>query len=171
MQAFFCLWQVCPSEGWAWSWHSCLGCGNPCGTKCAGTWTASSAGVMAQSESFFNPCSWWSEGLFGQSFSIVPPVQALRGPPGWGPILYIGRSGAWWASLSIVKLPMLACGKREAMVDGSTPYAWLSSIALLPWLPGFPPQAFPTTISSFTSPQSFSLQSTTVLTLGLLCNP
>ena len=26
-------------------------------------------------------CSWQSEGLFGQSFSIAPPVQALRGLP------------------------------------------------------------------------------------------
>ena len=40
--------------------------------------------------------------------------------------------------------------------DGSTPYAWLSSITLLPWLPGFPPLAFPTAISSLTSPQSVS---------------
>ena len=50
-------------------------------------------------------CGWQSEGLFGQSFSIAPPVQALRGlpclesfsvvrcirhiegPPGWGPTL------------------------------------------------------------------------------------
>ena len=40
--------------------------------------------------------------------------------------------------------------------DGFIPYAWLSSIALLPWLPGFPPQAFPTTISSLTSPRSVS---------------
>ena len=53
---------------------------------------------------------------------------------------------------------MLACGKR-GYGDGPTPYTWLSSIALLPWLPVFPPQAFPTTISSLTSPQSVSLQS------------
>jgi len=26
-------------------------------------------------------CSWWSEGLFGQSFSMVPPIQALTGLP------------------------------------------------------------------------------------------
>ena len=50
-------------------------------------------------------CSWRSEGLFGQSFSITPPIQALRrlpclgsysvdqcirhlkGHPGWGPTL------------------------------------------------------------------------------------
>ena len=43
--------------------------------------------------------------------------------------------------------------------DGSTYYAWLSSVALLPWLPSFPPQAFPTTISSLTSPSSVSPQS------------
>jgi len=55
-------------------------------------------------------CSWQSEGLFGQSFSLTPPIQAVRGlpclgsfsvvrhvrhieaphpphPPGWGPTL------------------------------------------------------------------------------------
>ena len=41
---------------------------------------------------------------------------------------------------------------------------------MLPWLPGFPPQAFPT-ISSLTSPQSVSPQSTAALALGLLHNP
>ena len=103
---FFCLWQICPSESWAWRWCSCLACGDPGGTKCAGTWTASAVGVMALSESFFRAsCSWWSEGLFGQSFSVALPVQALRvlsclgsfsvvwcsstkrGHPGWGPTL------------------------------------------------------------------------------------
>ena len=43
--------------------------------------------------------------------------------------------------------------------DDSTPYAWHSSIALLPWLPGFPTLAFRTMISSLTSPQSTSPQS------------
>ena len=32
-----------------------LACGDPGGTKCAGTWTVSAAGVMALSESFFEP--------------------------------------------------------------------------------------------------------------------
>ena len=54
---------------------------------------------------------------------------------------------------------------------GSTPYAGLSSTALLPWLPNVPPQAFPTTISSFTTPWSVSPQSTAALALGLLHNP
>ena len=40
--------------------------------------------------------------------------------------------------------------------DGSTLYTWLSSITLLPWLPSFSPQAFPTTISSLSSPWSVS---------------
>ena len=38
-------------------------------------------------------------------------------------------------------------------------------------MPGFPPQAFPTTVSSLTSPWSFSPQSTAALALGLLHNP
>ena len=63
------------------------------------------------------------------------------------------------------------CMGRQRYGDGSTPYAWLSNITLLPWLPGFPPQAFPTTISSLTSPQSVSPHSTGALALGLLHNP
>ena len=31
--------------------------------------------------SFQASCSWHSEGLFGQSFSVAPPIQALRGIP------------------------------------------------------------------------------------------
>ena len=40
--------------------------------------------------------------------------------------------------------------------DGSTLYTCLSSISLLPWLPGFPPQAFPTQ-SSPSHPLDLSL--------------
>ena len=54
--------------------------------------------------------------------------------------------------------------------DGSALCVWLSSITLLPGLHGFPPPASPTTISSLSSPQSVSLQSTAVLALGLLHN-
>ena len=42
---------------------------------------------------------------------------------------------------------------------------------MLPWLPSFPPQAFPTTTSSLTCPQSISPQLTAALALGLLHNP
>ena len=36
---------------------------------------------MALSESVWASCSWWSEDLFGQSFSIAPPIHSLRGLP------------------------------------------------------------------------------------------
>ena len=55
--------------------------------------------------------------------------------------------------------------------DGCTPYTWLSSTALLPWLLDFPPQAFPTTFSSLTCTRFISLQSTATLARGLLHNP
>ena len=42
---------------------------------------------------------------------------------------------------------------------------------MLPWLPGFPPQAFPITVSSLTSPPSVPPQSTAALALGFLHNP
>ena len=50
------------------------------------------------------------------------------------------------------------------MVMAPPLYVWLSNIALLPWLPGFLTQAFPTTISPLTSPWSLSPQSTAALT-------
>ena len=89
--------------------------GDSVGAKGAGTWTASTTGVMALSESLFRTsCSWRSGGLFGQSFSIALPVQALRGlpclgsfsavqlirhmeqPPTWGPTLHQALKGAPW---------------------------------------------------------------------------
>ena len=38
-------------------------------------------GVMALSVFFRASCSWWSEGLFGQSFSVALPVHTFRGIP------------------------------------------------------------------------------------------
>ena len=58
---------------------------------------------------------------------------------------------------------------RDAMVIAPPPMHD-SSVALLPWLHGFPPQAFPTTISLLTSSRSVSPQSTAALALGLLHN-
>ena len=72
-----------------------------------------------------------------------------------GPTLWFIVSGVWWASLSTVQLLVLVWGKG-GYDDGSTPYMGLNSIALLPWLPGFLPPAFPTMISSLTSLQSIS---------------
>ena len=78
--------------------------------------------------------------------------QALKGAP-------------WVGSYSVVQWvrrsmgPPLYCSAADAGVwgergygDGSSPFAWLNSIALSPWLPGFPPQAFPTPVSSLTPP-------------------
>ena len=80
-KTFFSPWQLCPSESWVWRWLSCLARRDPGGIKCAGTRTASAAGVMALSVFFGAPCSWWSEGLLGQGFSVAPPIQALGGLP------------------------------------------------------------------------------------------
>ena len=150
-------------------------------------------------------CSWWSEGLFGQSFSVAPPVQALRGLPCLGFFSVVPQvwhiegaplagvllcrlahqvlKGAPWAgSYSVVQrvrhlmgqppycsAALLACGEREAMVMAPIPMRDSAvSIALLPWLSGFPSPAFPTTIFSLSSPQSISPQTTGALALGLL---
>ena len=152
--------------------------------------------------------SWWSEGLFGQSFSVAPPIQALRvlaplpgallccserqahrGAPLAGVLLYSlahqSLKGApWVGSYSVVQCVKCLMGQplycsaantgiwgERGYEEGSTCYVWLSSIAWLPWLPGFPPQVFPTTVSFLTSPWSISPQSTAALALGLLHNP
>ena len=87
------------------------------------------------------------------SYSVVQGVRCLMGQP-----LYCSAAHAGvWA--------------ERGYGDCSTPYMWLSSIPLLPWLPGFPPPAFPTTIPSLTSPLSISPQSPTTIALGLLHNP
>ena len=129
---------------------------DPGGPKFSGTQTASVARVMVLSESFQASCSWPSEGLFGQSFSVAPPVQALRRLPCLGSSSCLVRQahrgapltgvllcrsarqalkGAPWVGsysvvqcvrrlmgqLSVVQLPMLTCGEREAMVMAPLP--------------------------------------------------
>ena len=128
-------------------------------------------------QSYQSPFSWWSEGLFGQSFSLAQPIQALRGIPYLGSFSVVQVSqahrGVPWLGSYLVGLRIrhlkgrpgrgptlvqgirhlmgqpLCCSAANASVcgergygDGCTPYAWLSSIALLPWLPSSPPQAF-----------------------------
>ena len=57
-----------------------MACRDSGGAKCAGTQTASAAGVTALSESFFEPLVAGDQrGLFGQSLSVAPSVQAFRG--------------------------------------------------------------------------------------------
>ena len=114
--------------------------------------------------------SWQSEGLFGQSFSVTLPIQALRGLPYPGSFSVVWcvrhtEGSPWVGSYSVVQCLRHLMGQSlyyataDAGVwgetgygDGSTPYACLSTIALLLWVPGLPPQASPTTISSLTSP-------------------
>ena len=64
----------------------------------------------------------------------------------------------------------MASGEREAMLM-APPLCMSQQYRLLPWLPGFSPQALPTTVSSLTSPRSISPQSTAALVLGSLHNP
>ena len=70
------MWQLCPSESWEWRWNICLACGNPGCTKCAGTWTASTARVLALLVFFLASC---------QFFSIAPPFSHLEDSLAWGP--------------------------------------------------------------------------------------
>ena len=58
-----------------------------------------------------------------ESYSLVQCIRRLMGQPVY---CSAADAGAW---------------RERGYGDGSTLYAWLSRIALLPWLPGFPPQA------------------------------
>ena len=119
-----------------------------------------------------------------ESFSVVWQVRHIEGPPLAGVLIcrlahQALKRAPWVGSYFVVQCirhlmghPLYCSGvERERLWWWLHPHAWLSSITLLPWLPSFPPQAFPTTISSLTSPQSVSLQSTAALALGLLQNP
>ena len=75
------------------------------------------------------------------SFSVALGIRCLMGQPLYCLAASVGVHG------------------ERSHCDGSNPYAWLSSIALLPWLPDLPSQAFPTTISSLMSTPLVSQQS------------
>ena len=72
---------------------------------------------------------------------------------------------------------LLYCSAADAGVWGERLWWWLQPLhmtqqyCLAPWLPGFPPLAFPTTVSFLTPPQSDSPHSTAAFALGLLHNP
>ena len=88
--------------------------------------------------------------LKGGSCSVVQWVRPLMGQP----LCCSDANAGMW-------------GERGSG-GGSTHCVSLSSIALLPWLPGFHPQAFSTSVSSLMSPRSICPQSTAALALGLL---
>ena len=108
-------------------------------------------------------CSWWSEGLFDQSFSVTLPIQELRGLPCLGSFSVVWcvrhiEGSPCVGSYSAVQCLRHLMGqsfyystadagmwRERSYGDGSSPYAWLSTIALLLWLPSLPPRASPTT--------------------------
>ena len=59
--------------------------------KHSGTQTASMAGLMALSESFFEPPVAGDQKASGQSFSVALPVQALTGLPWLGSFSVVGH--------------------------------------------------------------------------------
>ena len=128
---------------------------------------------MRPYQSFFRAsCSWWSEDLFGQSSSVVLSIQALGGLPCLGSFSIVRHfrhkeGPPWLGSYFVVHCvwcfmgQLLDCSAANAGLwgergysDGSAPYTLLSGIPLPPWLPGSPPQAFTSTVSSLTSLQS-----------------
>ena len=72
--------------------HSCLACGDPSGSKCAGTQTASTPGVMALSESLFEPLVAGDQKT-SLAISLALPTQALRDLPCLGSFSVVRVSG------------------------------------------------------------------------------
>ena len=67
-----------------------MACGDPGGAKCAGMQTASTARVMALSESFFEPLV---AGNQKASLASLLHSSAHSGSLAWGPSLLFGTSG------------------------------------------------------------------------------
>ena len=61
-------------------------------------------------------CSWQSEGLFGQSFSIAPPIKAHRGATLPGVLLCCSVHQAFDGPASLLFSCQCWCVEREAMV-------------------------------------------------------
>ena len=71
-----------------------MACGNPDGAKCVGTLTASAAGVMALSESFFEPLvSSDQKASFARLSLYLHLFRHLEVSLAWGPSLLFGTSG------------------------------------------------------------------------------
>ena len=101
-------------------------------------------------------CIWhWKEHPEWDS-TLVWCIRHLKEDPGWCPALHFSVFSIWWVSLTLVVTADASMWGERGYGDCSTPYMWLGVIALLSWLPGFPPQAYPTTVSSFTHPLSIS---------------
>ena len=57
---------------------------------------------------FLASVSWWSKGLFDLSFSVFPPIQALKGLPWLGFFSVVWHIRHFKGTASIVQLPVLA---------------------------------------------------------------
>ena len=139
---------------------------------------------------FLTSGSWHPKGLPGWSFSaawssrcseaslagVFSIALCVRHQKAWltGVLLYcfgtrhLKDHCLWDLSLLV---SCQCCWGEKSYSEVSIPCAWFSSITSSPWLPGFPPKAFPTKIFSLTSPQAVSQQSTPDLPLGLLSHP
>ena len=72
---------------------SCLVCGDPGGTNCSGTWTATAAGVMALTESLFEPLEAGDQKASLASLSqCLHLFRHLEGSLIWGPSLLFGMT-------------------------------------------------------------------------------
>ena len=103
------------------------------------------------------------------SYSVDQCISHLKEHLGWGPSLYLVHQTFDGPAYLLFSCQCWPVG-RERLWRWLHPLHVTQHISLLPQLPGFPPQAFPTMISSLTSPWSVSLQSTAALILGLLHN-
>ena len=124
----FYLWQHWPSKSWVWRWCSNLACGDPGRSKCAGTQTASAAGIMALSVFFWASCSWRSEGLFGQCFSITPPIQAIRELP------CLGLFSVVWCIRHIEAPPLGVVQLCRSVHQALKGAPWVGSYSVVQWV-------------------------------------
>lgn len=114
--------------------------------------------------------SWRSEALFGWSFSVAQYIRHLKRPLA-GVLLCCLKVRCWKGQPLYCSAVSAGMWGERGYSDDSIPYTRLSSIALLPWLPGFPPQALPTTVLSLIVPWAIPSQSIADLILGLFHNP
>ena len=120
-------------------------------------------------------CPWFAKtqtGLGNLIFTFHFHALEMKWQP--TPVFFPGESqgrGTCWAAVDGAHRVRHDWSELAAAAAAATLYMWLSSIALLPQLPAFPPQALPTTVSSLTSPQLFSPRSRAALAMRLLHSP
>ena len=169
-KAFFCPWQLCPSESWGWGGAAAWLAGALAAPSVQGhgppplqQWWPYRVSLQASG-------TWQSEGLFGQPFPVALPVQALRRLPCLGSSSLVWgvrdmEGPLWLGSYSVdrhIRHPkehpgwVLLCSSgfrwascrywpvgRERLCDGPTGYAWLSISSCFHGCPAFLHRHFP----------------------------